>query len=421
MKKISVVCASPAKPNPGMASVDLAFHCLNLRRRLAEKVEFYQLYTAEEIHAGRKEQEVREIVDRQRLPFEYRCARGRLDEIHDSDLILFWGDFLHMAQYQRDAGRRLLKFGAAAGEDEALAAARRLFFLSGAPEGVLGKSMAYGGTLLFNTARNLQDPNYRNEAARFFGGARKVWMRDVYSALQVDHVLETLRRGNLGGDCSLFLRPEDLEGLPRSDWSGGDDAGRGKVGVFFGRSDCSPRLLGKFARALCKSTGAQAEWLPWGMKRGFKGMLRKVSGAFPGMDVPEHPGAPLLGDLYARLGNYRLVISDTYHVCVNAWRLGTPAICVGQAVSDDPWSVNSGPHHAWRDKRQVFYSMYDAMDYYTYVEELADRTRFKKRLAHMAEILTDQGLQEMIVSRIHRQRDQLEEELVSEINMVLEK
>src|SRR5882724_13174433 len=55
MGQINVVCATSARPNPGMASVDLGFHAL-----------------------------------------------GHLDEICAGDAVVFWGDFMHMAHYQDD-------------------------------------------------------------------------------------------------------------------------------------------------------------------------------------------------------------------------------------------------------------------------------------------------------------------------------
>ena len=55
-----------------------------------------------------------------------------------------------------------------------------------------------------------------------------------------------------------------------------------------------------------------------------------------------------------------MIVTDTYHICVNAWNLGIPAICIiddlGEAVE-----VNSGQQAP--DKRIVFYWSYQLTDF----------------------------------------------------------
>ena len=95
----------------------------------------------------------------------------------------------------------------------------------------------------------------------------------------------------------------------------------------------------------------------------------------------------LLGDLLNRISEFEFVITDTYHVCLNAWRAGVPAICIGETLSLDIYDVSIGWRNAWRDKRQTFYFMYDAMEFYVYKEELLHQQFYKSRLKQLTKLL----------------------------------
>jgi hypothetical protein len=69
------------------------------------------------------------------------------------------------------------------------------------------------------------------------------------------------------------------------------------------------------------------------------------------------PETDLLLDQLARCA---LVVTDTYHVAINAWRVGTPAICIVDRPRSS-WSVNSGELDGRRDKREDLYSQLDAL------------------------------------------------------------
>jgi hypothetical protein len=141
-------------------------------------------------------------------------------------------------------------------------------------------------------------------------------------------------------------------------------------------------------------------------------MKKKVGRRFSGMEIREDPTPPTLGDLQRMLGHCEVVISDTYHVCVNAWRLGVPAVCLGQALVRQPDNINSGNAFAWRDKRQVFYGMHDAMEYYVYIEELADRSWRRKRLEQLVALLQKDSYRQAVSSRIRARAAAVEQSLV---------
>ncbi|APG25502.1 polysaccharide pyruvyl transferase family protein [Syntrophotalea acetylenica] len=400
MPKISVICAPAPRPNPGMASVDFAFHALSRRHGFADRVAYYQLYTADELHARADRALQAEIHARQSLPFAYRGLRQHLQEIFHSDKIVFWGDFLHSADYHQSAARRLVKIGVTTNAGAALDWVRDHYFLRHAPAEIWPKVMAFGGNLLFNRPEHYLDAGYGAEVRRFFRQAAAVRMRDVYSAAKISELRDDYSTNYLGCDCSLLLLPEDLEALPCSDWHADIASGAGRAGIFFGRNKCRPALMARFARELCYRLGVRGQWLPWGLTKGFGRMREKIRFWFPGMEVLSHTAPPTPGDLYRMLGRYQLVISDTYHVCVNAWRLGVPAVCIGQALVADADNINSGSRFAWRDKRQVFYGMNDALEYYVYAEELEDRRLRRQRLEQLTSLLQNAQYRQSVHQRI---------------------
>lgn len=421
MSKISVICASAPKPNPGMLSVDLAFYAFSKRHGFDDDVTYYHLYTEDELHSGKDKAVYDEITRRQKLPFKYECFRDRVDEIAASDVIIFWGDFLHMAHYLNDAGKNLYKTGIAKSHEEGVRIARQHFFLVDAETSTLNKVIMFGSTLLFNRSLDYRNPDYHECITHFLQSVNSVRVRDVYSAFKVSEIRSDYNRSFLGLDCSLLLQDDDMRLLDRSDYSADESFGKDKVGIFFGRSDCDTKVLGKFAGELSKSLSLDAQWLSWRLDKSARRIQRRIKGYFRNFEVPSFPEPPLPGDLYEIMSRYKFIITDTYHVCLNAWRLGVPAVCVGQAVPESEWSVSSGSEFYWRDKRQVFYSMYDATEFYTYTEEIRQRVRRKQRVEKLKSTLKDSLTALQVSERMRAHANSMEQSLISDIDHLLKK
>jgi hypothetical protein len=165
------------------------------------------------------------------------------------------------------------------------------------------------------------------------------------------------------------------------------------AGLFLSRNVVPQRLMLAFARAVCRARGVRAEWLPWRSSRFPKWPSRW---AFPELARPVSTAPPALVDLLDRIRRYDFVISDTYHVCVNAWRLGIPAICIGETWSRREMDVSCGVVGAWRDKRWVFYAMNEALEFYIHAGELTRRRWRERRAAETAERLASRPLLDLV-------------------------
>jgi len=127
-------------------------------------------------------------------------------------------------------------------------------------------------------------------------------------------------------------------------------------------------------------------WIPWGDGAAFDAMEARTRKGFRQLQKAPIPRTALVGDLYRLLQSFSLIVSDTYHVCVNAWRMGVPAVCIADIHPETAESVSSGHAYAWRDKRQCFYAMYDAMPYFTYFSELTDRKWRPRRVYQLTQL-----------------------------------
>jgi len=364
-KKISVICAPPPSPNPGMMTVDLAFHDLWQENFPQHQVRFWHILSEAERKAGWKTRHLPEKNARETSLLQYECLRGNRDEAFTADVIIFWGDFFHMAHYREQSARWLGAADKTLSHADALKVVDQLYFLGGAGSGLFGRTLAYGGNLLFNRASDYLDAGYGPLVQKFLTQTRRVWMRDVFSAGQVNRLRDEWTTSHAGTDCALLMNGTALAGIGRNYPAPTKD---GRAAIFFHRNQSGQGQALKFARALCRRKKVRPFWLPWRLSRP-PGKWQRL--LFSELEFPLENQPPSTGDLLDHIAASELVITDTYHVCVNAWRLGVPAICIGETWTHAGLDVSSGHAEAGRDKRWVFYSMNEALEFYIHTGQLA--------------------------------------------------
>jgi len=348
MKKIAVICASPRKFNPGMFSVDLAFHFLMERYAVQAKVNYFILAHP----ADRSFQSD--------LPFEYELAQENLDEIYNSDVIVFWGDFLHSQMYFGGFPSRLIKGEYASNEAEALEIIEECLYLSKMPDKLLSKCLLFGSTQLLDPNNALADKSYLQLSDRLIKGAKGVWVRDIYTALKIARIRGVSVNETHGVDASFFLLASDISKI-----AGGEVGTLKKVGVFFDRTKINPNLLISFTKDLCAKLEYDAEWLSWFQPIGRK-YFRSIKRIFPNLLCGVN--SPKIFPLLSSLESYDLIITDTYHLCLNAWSVGTPAICITNGNEMAPGTLRD-------KKKEVFYFTNEAQDFLVDVEALEGFSR----------------------------------------------
>ncbi|SER82376.1 hypothetical protein SAMN04487983_10239 [Streptomyces sp. yr375] len=390
MARVAVVTApNIGYRNTGMLTVDLAFE--SLRRRTGDEIDasWYTLHTPETVplRAGMRDAE---------LPFRFRSLieqpDERLAELRDHDAVVFWGDFLHTRHYlAQDATNRLLDFGFAADRDAARALLNRTLLMADQPDELLARTVSYGGTILHNTQSDYEDKEYGPLFSRLMTRSHRVWMREPLSAAKLAHFRGDFTTEYFGSDAALLSRPGDLDGhLPTTPWSQ-DVPDGGAIGVFLGARTAIPAWLPDFCQGLSDRLGAPLEWLPW-FDRDVPAQVGHIG---------QRPGDPTVGDLVGVLPRYRLVITDTYHLCVNAWGAGTPVVCVG---APEPVPTTDDDYLTLSDvKKHVFHMAYDAADFY--LSTLPDTDEAHARRADRLVQLVEGGGADAVAARIRAHAD----------------
>jgi len=388
MARVAVITApNIGYRNTGMVTVDLAFE--SLRRRMDTEIDatWYTLHPPETVP-------LRECAQGTDFPFRFSALPEHLDALRDHDAVVFWGDFLHTRHYlAQDATNRLLDFGMAEDRAAARALLNRTLLLADQPDELLARTLSYGGTILNNMQSDYEDKEYGPLFSRLMTRSHRIWMRDPISAAKIAHLRGDRTTEYFGSDAALLSRPGDLDHLPTTEWSEGVRDG-GAIGVFLGSRTRIPGWLPDFCRDLSDRFGAPLEWLPW--------FDRDIPAETS--DIATRPGSHTLGDLVGVLPRYRLVITDTYHLCVNAWGAGTPVVCVG---APEPTPTTDDDYLTLSDvKKHVFHMAYDATDFY--LSTLPDtREAHERRIDRIAHLVEGGGA-DTVVARIREHADHSE-------------
>ncbi|WP_055717248.1 hypothetical protein [Streptomyces torulosus] len=386
MARVAVITApNIGYRNTGMVTVDLAFE--SLRRRMATQVDatWYTLHPPETVA-------LRECARGTEFPFRFRPLAEHLDELRDHDAVVFWGDFLHTRHYlAQDATNRLMDFGMAEDRDAARQLLNRTLLLADQPDELLSRTLSYGGTILHNTQSDYEDKEYGPLFSRLVTRSHRIWTREPLSAAKVARFRGDRATEHFGSDAALLSRPGDLDHLPATAWSQDLPEG-GAIGVFLGARTEIPAWLPEFCASLADRLGAPLEWLPW--------FDRDVPAR--AAHIARRPGDHTLGDLLHVLPRYRLVVTDTYHLAVNAWGAGTPVLCVG---APEPVPTTHDDYLTLSDvKKHVFHMAYDAADFYltTLPDTREGHERRLDRLVHLVE----GGGADAVAARIREHADQ---------------
>ena len=394
---IVVVCAPQTFGcNTGMYSVDLAgwhFFKANLPN---SNVEFISLYPHK--------------CDFGEDSFPCVTASDYADKYRQADKIVFWGDFLHSHNYMQAMLKQLQQRGSC--ESEVTAMVRSFLYLSDFEDNVLHRVVVYGGTILFNPANTDQDKVYANDISRLYKLAHKVSVRDPFSAFMVNQIRGDFQYSSHGTDCAQLLSLRGLFGEKRNNtkWQYGDKTSF-RMGIFIGRSHLDAKDVSNFVLLLQESILFVISWLDWGTKPFFLERKSEFFGVLPSLKDDVVTGSYPI-DLLRGLSEYGFVITDTYHVCVNAWSMGIPTICIIDNTSTSI-AVNQGSKYAARDKRVSFLWTYNAAPFIVYSSDLECEDRMRVKVAEIKELMMDGTLLSAIIEQMKQHVEVCEKSLLS--------
>ena len=333
--KIAVICAYAQAYNTGMLSVDLS--ALSVMRRTFGKGVKVDFFTVEDDHdAGR--------VGSIHLKYS---KLSNVSQLSGYDRILLWGDFLANGFYHRRDLMSRFKSREGDGFKPSLRKAVNLLLMRDLPDSMLKRTICFGGSLFGNALEDELDNTYIESIRRLYSGSRLVLTRDPMSAFYAQRYSGWCLNDPLGVDAAWLLQPfDDIA------WNESREKSQNslRIGLSFGRgltkNDDSLGVLNRFSETLLKNLPGCVEdigWLKANRSNPLAGLLKKLG----------------------TVGEMDLIITDTYHCAINAWREGTPALCIGRGADMTYGTLSE-------KKKELVYTSVNARDYYLFYENIRE-------------------------------------------------
>lgn len=341
-KRIAVICAFNPLRNTGMYTVDEATKVAIPAENLS-RVDYYYL--------GLNKLDTYSMDE---------CAI-RCKQLHQSDAefrqyekIIFWGDFLHSyAYWRKELIPRIVAQGICSNESEATELAYEFLMLENLSEDSLRRVAIFGSSAIADDASAIADERFQNALRRLISNAGLVMFRDPITASRYSY----LRPGKalIGTDCAT-LHSVAVRHFVKAN---------GAIGIFVGRSTAVQLLKYVFLIRLFElKTGQKCRWIQWTGFRPFHKYVKWLLGA--STETLHKSPEQTIKDLE----ECSFVITDTYHMCVNAWSRGIPAVCFGSGVIFDSSTLGS-------KKKESFFTYVFAEKYYFFWENLHFWNTFK--------------------------------------------
>jgi hypothetical protein len=304
---------------------------------------------------------------------------------------LYWGDLLHMRQYLNSI-RGLMRLSRSTPED--------LLLLRSSPEDVVRRAVSFGTTFLYHSASDLRADDYGPSFSHLMRHARLIMPRDMVSLAQL---------------AALIPHSPTLPGLDvtqllcgAADWRDifceGSDASRAEPDVLlchFARGQHDAADLEHAMKVFADEFGMPVRWLPWGDELSFP-YLNRYEGLL-GIKTVATGNPPQLSAILEAVAAAACVLTDTYHVAVIAWSLGTPALL----LRGDYWPND---FNARVDKRYIFFLQHGLQDYFLATSR--DREAVGNFIRKAAALVADCQSLEWYTQTVRQRAEECERQLV---------
>ncbi|MGY8911554.1 MAG: hypothetical protein ACKVIG_17075, partial [Flavobacteriales bacterium] len=176
------------------------------------------------------------------------------------------------------------------------------------------------------------------------------------------------------------------------------------IGVFFGRStkSISKIKLLKFLNKISKKTGKDLVRLPWNYFSG--GLLGDNLGVYTKGLRNYHSLKGIeftAGDIFKGMSNLSLIITDTYHVAINAIALNIPVVCLYEPSPQIKRDANMGHRYAWRDKRALLFQTNNMSDFLVSSEDLKREDIRNEKIDNIISLINNKELTNISYANLH--------------------
>lgn len=412
MRKIKISCAPAGTgvgSNLGMNTVDFAIENIVKENNLEDVVEInrpWNSYIPDD--SGNIPKHSKNDWHFENIVYnDFRL----LDEDNLPKAVFYWGDFQHGLDFQLQTTKRLKKVAVKSNweisitEEKLLEMTKSYFLLNDfyKKKELPFKVAMYGVTLFQNGLNDYLDKEYFENLKWLYQNAIFSKSRESYSANMISFLREDYNNSYLGVDCALLNTKEELLGLPQKfpqEFKKFD----GNIGVFFGRStkSLSKLKLLKFINGTSKKMKKEVVKIPWNFFSG--GLLADNLGIFSHGIKRHHKlnGADFnLGDIFKGMSELSLIITDTYHVAINAIVLDIPVVCIYEPSPQQDRNANMGYRIAWRDKRALLFQTNNLSDFLISSEDLKSSIIRDEKIENIISLIKQKECLNMAYSNLH--------------------
>jgi len=413
MKKIVVSCApagTGSGSNLGMNTVDFAIENIIKENKLEDFVSVNRPWKSYFPNA-KNEYPAHMERDFELGDIHYNNFNLLDDENELPKAVLYWGDFQHGLDYQVQTVNRIKKIAAKKGWFKDLNNAQLLekskdYFLLNKffKKDELPFDVAmYGVTLFQNGLKDYLNEEYFENLKWLYKNSIFSKSRESYSANTISLLKNNYQDSFLGVDCALLNTKEELLSLTQKEPKE-FDCFNDNIGVFFGRStkSLSKIKLLKFINGIAKKSGKDLVRLPWNYFSG--GLLGDNLGIYSkGLrNYYSLKGVEFTaGDILKGMSNLSFIITDTYHVAINAIALNIPVVCIYEPSPLIKRDANMGYRTAWRDKRALLFQTNNMSDFLISSEDLKNNEIRNEKIDNIIKLMNNNRLSKVLYANLH--------------------
>lgn len=413
MKKIVVSCApagTGSGSNLGMNTVDFAIENIIKENKLEDFVSVNRPWESYFPDAKNK------YPSHMERDFELGNIHYNNFNLIDEEkelpkAVLYWGDFQHGLDYQVQTAKRLKKVATKKGwfknlyDAQFLEKSKDYFLLNNFfKKGELPFDVAmYGVTLFQNGLNDYLNEEYYENLKWLYENSIFSKTRESYSANTIASLKNNYKDSFLGVDCALLNTKEEMLSLTQNQPKEFDNFD-GNIGVFFGRStkSLSKLKLLNFLNKISKKLDKDLVSLPWNYFSG--GLLGDNLGIYTKGLRNYHSlkGVEFTaGDIFQGMSNLSLIITDTYHVAINAIGLNIPVVCIYEPSPQINRDANMGYRYAWRDKRALLFQNNNMSDFLINSEDLKRSETINEKIDNIFHLVNNKNLTDISYKNIH--------------------
>lgn len=407
-KKIYISCAPSGLgqgSNYGMLTVDFAIY--NIVKNIPNK----NIILSSPWVSYSDEACVQALKKRDNFPMHFSYDLAQFDKLDEGDAVFFWGDFQWGYDFQVQSASRLQKsisnkIGGPIGR--AFEKIKKRFLLKELYVKKFDKFdlMSYGTTLFQNRMSDLSNVEYADNLKWLINKAKFIKFRDSYSSTYAAGVRNDFKNSYLGLDAALLNTKEELLSLAGPDTSFANSY-ISNIGYYFGRSSKAfPKYyVVRFLKQIGKITGKKLIKIPWNYFSSglFTDPLALHLRLLNVKTFKDNNNSFLSGDILSGMSKCALIVTDTYHVAINAIVLNIPVIMIPEFRSSNSRDANMGYIESWRDKRILLFQNNSLSDLMVLPDLLKDKDYIQKKMNIINNVIKNNQMLSMIYSSIHNQ------------------